>query len=59
MTILFVFTYKGKVGIIHPERVSTNPKLLKILDKQSKLEDFLLPFDFKARYPPEVSHDFE
>jgi hypothetical protein len=42
----------------HPQKVATNPKLLKILDKKGKIEDYLLPFNFKIKYPAVVEHNF-
>ena len=53
MNVILLFRYEGRLGMYHPERIAANPKLLKILDKRGKIEDYLLPFNFKIRYPAE------
>ncbi len=58
MNMILVFRNGSRQGIYHPERIATNPKLLKILDRTGRIEDYLLPFNFCIRYPSEVEHNF-
>lgn len=58
MNIILLFRFDRRLGIYHPSKVATNPKLLKILDKKGKIEDYLLPFNFKIKYPAVIEHNF-
>lgn len=58
MNMVILFRYEGRPGICHPEKIATNPKLLKILEKASRIEEYLLPFNFRTKYQAEIEHNF-
>lgn len=37
MNVILLFRYGDRLGLHHPERIATNPKLMKILDRTGRI----------------------